>query len=189
MENRIAAIDAMVDNATCVVSASDGAILEIVAKAVQSGASATFYVSRSQAKAINAWYWTPERRKQLGVEDVSPEELHKIEEELGLKDVIAFSNRIPCEKCGHVYGAFEFLQQGIREHGRAGLEAVLGMENTSLIRVNPSEVPVCPNCGENVTDSGGASGERIIGGTPDGPPPGAHWYGGTSAYAGCCRAA
>ncbi|MGW2270570.1 hypothetical protein [Streptomyces yangpuensis] len=175
MENRIAAVDALVDNATCVVSASDAVILEIVAKAVHSGMSATFYVSRSQASAINAWYWRPELRKRLCVEDLSPEELSRIEVELDLKDAIHFANRIPCHKCGHVYGAFEFLQQGLSEHGRAAVEAVLGMKNASLIRVNPSEVPVCPNCGEEVIEP---SQRRPIDG---------HYYGSTGPYGGCCR--
>ncbi|MFG2750033.1 hypothetical protein [Streptomyces xanthophaeus] len=178
MENRIAAVDAIVDNATCVVSASDAAILEIVAKTVQSGVSATFYVSRSQASAINAWYWSSERRKQLGLEEVSPEELLKIEEELGLKDVIHFSNRIPCEKCGHIYGAYEFLQQGLSGHGRAVVEAVMAMKNASLVRVNPSEVPICPNCGENIPPGDSASIRRPID---------IHYYSGPGSYAGCCR--
>lgn len=182
IEQRLKTIDTMVDNGTCVVSADYDAILAMVQEAVNSGKSATFYVSTAMAAAINAWYWTPERKKALGVEDVSPEERYRIEKEFGLKDAILFSNRTPCEKCGNVYGAFEFIQQGLKEHGRGVVEGVLAMKNVALIRVNPPEIAICPNCIERITKGGKLVEGRIVGGTEV-----PHHYGGTSAYAGCCR--
>ncbi|MFE1775324.1 hypothetical protein [Streptomyces sp. NPDC059008] len=178
----MADIDDFIGSGSCVLSASDEAVLEIIKKAVEGGISASFYVSRGMAEAITSWYWTPERIRETGVEEVSTDELRRIEKELGLKDVIHFANRTPCENCGHVYGAFEFIEQGLREHGREMVEATLEMKETALIRVNPSEVSVCPKCNEKITEGALKLGERIIGGTPVG-----HHYGGTSAYAGCCR--
>lgn len=182
MEQRLSAIDSIVDSGTCVISADYETTMSAIKEAVESGKSATFYVSPAMAEAINAWYWTPERKKAFKVEEVSPEEQTKIADAFGLKDAILFSNRSPCEKCGHVYGAFEFIQQGMREHGRAVVEAVLAMRNVALIRVNPSEVAICPNCTERITEGGTLVDDRIIGGTEV-----PHHYGGTRAYAGCCR--
>lgn len=116
---------------------------------VQSGRSATFYVTKPQFDAIMSWYWTPERRKQRNVEQVSPEVQKRIESELGIKGAQFFySNRVTCEKCGYVNGAFEFVQQGIREHGREIVETALTLANACVVRVNPSTVTVCHNCRE-----------------------------------------
>ncbi|GGS69911.1 hypothetical protein [Streptomyces cinerochromogenes] len=146
MERRIASIDEVAASGGTVISADDEAIVEIIKKAVDGGVSASFYVPRGVADTVMAWYWTPERIEALKVEVVSSDELKRIETDLGLKDVIHFANRTPCENCGHVYGAYEFVAQGIRAHGREAVEAVLELKEAVLIRVNPSEVSVCPNC-------------------------------------------
>ncbi|WP_051661179.1 hypothetical protein [Bosea sp. 117] len=182
MQQRLEAAESLVNEGTCVISADYGSILAAVKDAVESGRSATFYVSAETARRINEWYWTPERKKELRVEDISPEEKARIEKELGLRDALVFSNRTPCEKCGNIYGAFEFLQQGLQEHGRSTVEAVMAMRNVALIRVNPTEVAVCPNCSEKITRGGKLVEGRIVGGTEV-----PHYYGGTRAYAGCCR--
>ncbi|WP_310717681.1 hypothetical protein [Streptomyces lydicus] len=181
MERKFATVDEAVSGGDCVIAASDDAMLNLIKGAVEAGISATFYVSRGIAEAVMSWYWTPERIKELGVEVVSPDELSKIEKELGFTDVIHFANRTPCENCGHVYGAFEFVDQGIRAHGREAVASVLAMKTAVLIRVNPSEVSICPNCGQRITRGALKLGERIVGGTEV-----PHHYGGTSAYAGCC---
>jgi hypothetical protein len=65
---------------------------------------------------------------------------------------------------------FEFMQQGLREHDRDWIKAVLGLRNASVIRVNQALDALCTNCNT-----------LIIRG---------HWYGmhdsrGTLIY-GCC---
>jgi len=181
MVRKMADIDDLVGNGSCVLSASDEAVVEIIKKAVEGGISASFYVPQRIADMVSSWYWTAERIRETGVEAVSSNELQRIEKELGLKDVIRFANRTPCENCGHVYGAFEFIEQGLRKHGREVVESVLELEESILIRVNPSETSVCPNCSERITEGGLKVGERIVGGTEV-----PHHYGGGS-YAGCCR--
>ena len=101
----------------------------------------------------------------------SKEEKAKIESELGFKcEGTWFSNRIQCT-CGGVYGMFEFIQQGLREHDRDWIKAVLELKNTSVIRVNPALDAFCPQCHQ-----------AFIHG---------HWYqmkmpNGTLSY-GCCK--
>lgn len=168
MTRRLAGIDSILTEGTCVVSAKDDVIFRIINDAVENGISVTFYVTQQTSAAFSAWYWTAGRREEAGVEDISPEEQARIGKELGLKDLLTFSNRIPCEKCGEVYGAFEFLQQGINEHGRALVDGVMSLTNGALIRVNPTESPICPNCRLRIIDH-------------EVP----HHYGG-GKYAGCC---
>ncbi|MCI4085328.1 hypothetical protein MRQ86_34510 [Streptomyces sp. MMS21 TC-5] len=182
MENKLSRIDDVAVNGDCVVSASRDSVIELVKQAVEGGISASFYVPRTIAEAVLAWYWTAERIREFGVEVVSNEEQRSIEKEFGLEDVIHFANRIECENCGHVYGAFEFVEQGIRTHGKEAVEAVLDLKSAVLIRVDPTEVSICPNCEQRITQGGLKLGERIVGGTEV-----PHYYGGTSAYAGCCR--
>lgn len=100
------------------------------------------------------------------MEPVSKEEKTKIESELGIKETGSlYSNRIRCG-CGGEYGAFEFIQQGIREHGRDMVSSVLEFEETSVIRVNPPTFAICPECNQ-----------RLLQG---------HYYAWLNGY-GCCQ--
>lgn len=150
-------VDAVVEGGACVISAERSSILKIVQETVNSGRSATFYVTLPQFDAINEWYWTAERRSYLKVEQVSDDEKLRIESELGIRNAgFHFSNRITCGNCGSVYGAYEFVQQGMKEHGRETVEAAFALSNAAIVRVNPSTVAVCQSCAQIL---------RIVGGT------------------------
>jgi hypothetical protein len=139
-------IEAVVNSGKAVISADNSIIIAMVQEALRAGRSATFYVSPAQAQAVMRWYWTPWRIKAIGYERVSKEEMAKIESELGLKCVEPmFSNRIQCP-CGGVYGMFEFMQQGLREHDRDWIKAVMELKNTSVLRINPTLDAFCPQC-------------------------------------------
>jgi hypothetical protein len=156
MRSSLDHFDAAVEHGGSVLSAEGSVVLSMVKEATQSGYAATFYVTKSQFDAIVNWYWTPERRKSLKVEPVSIEERQRIESELGVKDSgFHYSNRITCDKCGSHYGAFEFVLQGIREHGREIVEAALTLSNAGIIRVNSANVAVCQTC--RAPFSGGTS--------------------------------
>ena len=165
-------IDAVVNGGKAVVSADNSIIIAMVQEALKHGRSATFYVSPEQGQAVMRWYWTPGRIKEIGMEAVSNEEKAKIESELGFKCAgYWFSNRIQCPNCGSVYGMFEFMQQGLREHDRDWVKAVLDLQNTAVLRVNPALDAFCPKC------------KQIL--------PTGHWYemrmpNGTLSY-GCCK--
>lgn len=142
----LASIEAIIQDGKAVISADNSTIVEAVKDAVRYGRVATFYLSHYQAQMVNRLYWTPERIKQFGMEPVPQEEKERIQRELGVRDTgHLYSNRVECE-CGETYGAFEFLAQGIREHGREMVGAVLDFENTSVIRINPPAVAICTNC-------------------------------------------
>jgi hypothetical protein len=142
----LAHIEAVAESGKATISADDTSIVAIVKETIRSGRSVSFYLTPGQADAVRAWYWTPERVKASGIKVVSSDEKAKIESELGIENMVSFRcTRIQCE-CGHIYGAFEFLQQGIREHGVDAVRAVLSLKNLTFLRANPSLVMVCPNC-------------------------------------------
>jgi hypothetical protein len=145
-ENIFDAIDTIVGNGKAVISSEPSSIIRMVQETLVSGKSATFYISPSEARAVRRWFFTPRRFAALGMNLVSREEIAKITSELGVRDMGWFwSNRAQCPN-GHTYGAFEFMQQGIREHGRDWLGAVLELKNASVVRVNPSGDSICPIC-------------------------------------------
>lgn len=164
-------VEAAVDGGKTVVSADHGIVVAMIQEAVRSGRTATFYVSRSQAQAVMRWYWTPARIDEIGYELVSQQERDRIESELGITCAGSwFSNRVDCSACGASSGMFEFMQQGLREHDRDWIKAVLGLKNASVIRINQALDALCAKCNT-----------LIIRG---------HWYGmydgrGTLIY-GCC---
>ncbi|HBP89088.1 MAG TPA: hypothetical protein PKK23_13975 [Nitrospirales bacterium] len=169
-ESMFLSIEAAVKGGKAVVSADDSIIIAMMQEALKHGRSATFYVSPAQAQAVMRVYWTPRRAKEIGYESVSKEERARIESELGVKDMGPwFSNRIQCP-CGGVYGAFEFIEQGLRHHGKDWVGAVVELKNAAVLRINPAQDAFCPVC------------RQIL--------PTGHWYGmyapdGTLIY-GCC---
>jgi hypothetical protein len=149
-------INAAVEAGGCNISADKQTILALVQDAVMSGKSATFYMPKTFADEVFTWYWTEERAADRGLETLTLEELAKIKSELGITlSEDSRSNRIPCPNCGHLYGGFEFIQQGLREHGRETVETAMALPNTSVVRVNPRAIAVCPNCDTAVAGSNG----------------------------------
>jgi uncharacterized protein YlaI len=166
----ISSIVALVKQGRTVISGEDSMIVDAVLRATEEKRIATFYVKRALKDEIMRRYWTPERVKESAIKPVSEEETKRIKAELSI-DVNGYSNRIDCPRCGHGYGMYEFLKQGIEEHGREIVEAVFSLKDIAVIRVNPVHTPVCPKCNLRITIVGDA---RING----------HWY--EHAQYGCC---
>ncbi|WP_017240481.1 hypothetical protein [Streptomyces sp. SS] len=159
-------VGAVVGSGRAVISADDSTVVAAVQDTLRDGRSATFYLTPEQAAAVKSWYWTPKRVAERGLEPVSNEELQRIGTELRVEDMgHSYSNRVVCE-CGAVYGAFEFVQQGIAEHGKDQVDAVFDLEGVYVLRVNPVNSAVCPACTRRI----------LVG----------HEYDMTNRY-GCCR--
>ena len=143
----LSSIEAAVNGGKAVVSADSSIIVAMMQEALTLGRSATFYVSPEQGDAVMRWYWTPGRIKEWGMEVVSDNEKAKIESELGFRCAGTWSsNRIKCPRCESVYGMFEFMQQGLREHDKDWIKAVLELKNTGVLRVNSDLDAFCQQC-------------------------------------------
>ncbi|MFC9774485.1 hypothetical protein [Paenibacillus chitinolyticus] len=139
-------IESVVSGGKAVMVAEDGIVVAAVQEAIMSGRSATFYLTRAQFTAVNSWYWTPQMIKGTGLEPVSAEEKDRIQSELGIEETkLSYSNRIQCQ-CGRMYGAFEFMQQGMKEHGREAVQSIFKLKEVTVLRVNPRQEAVCPDC-------------------------------------------
>jgi len=89
-ETSLHRIDELVKSGKLVVSGDDETMVDIVKAAILNDVSASFYLTREQADAVKAWYWTPERIKLTGLEPISREEEHRIKTELGVKNIHNF---------------------------------------------------------------------------------------------------
>jgi hypothetical protein len=160
-------IDSVVGNGKAVITAGDKEVLEIVKEVILRDASASFYLTEAQAAEVNDWYWTPERVELTGIKLISKEEDDRIRAELGIINLKNFRYApLTCE-CGHEYGAFDFLKQGVEQHGLDAVNAVFALENSTFFQVNPNLVPVCPDCNRTLLRAGGG------------------WYN-CDGYGGCC---
>lgn len=177
-ESFVSSIEPLVDAGKAVVTADNSSIVAMMLHTLSTGRSATFYVPPEQARAVMRLYWSPWRVKGIGMERVSEEERSRIESELGVKDMgPMFSNRLECS-CGGVYGAYEFVEQGLKEHGKDWIGAIVELKNTAVLRINPTQDAFCPRCGlvlisthwyEMYTDSGKLLYGCCRGEIPDGP--------------------
>jgi hypothetical protein len=158
-------IDTVVASGKAVMNGDDRDIVDIVKEAIKTDKSASFYLTRAQANAIREWYWTPERIQLTGIEPISAEENERIRTELGINVTNFRYAPLQCE-CGHQYGAFDFLEQGVRQHGLTMVNSVFELKNSTFFQVNPSFVPVCPTCNRMIRQGGG-------------------WYD-CDGYGGCC---
>ena len=146
----VSSIEALVNAGKAVVSADNSIMIAMMQEAIRAGRTEmTFFVSPEQATAVMQWYLTPGRIKQMDVELVSKEERAKIKSALGVNIPAAASSRGKCSN-GHVYGLFEFIQQGIREHGRDFVLATMELKNTAVLRINPVQNLICPKCNERL---------------------------------------
>jgi hypothetical protein len=142
----LAQIESVVAGGMAVMAGEDTVVVAAVKDTINSGRSINFYLSQAQAGAVKSWYWTPERVRNSGLEPISAEEKSKIESTLGIRNIKYFCfSRVTCE-CGKVYGAFEFLRQGIREHGVDMVNALFALQGVAVLRVNPVFTPICPSC-------------------------------------------
>ena len=90
-------------------------------------------------------HWTPDRIKKRGITPISEEERARIKSAFSI-DVDGYFNSVKCPRCGHEYGVYEFIQQGVEEHGIEAVKAVFSAIDVSIVRVNPKQVAVCVNC-------------------------------------------
>lgn len=141
----ISSIVTVVKQGKAVISGEDSVTVAAIMAAINENSVATFYVTPACQATIMEQYWTPERLEKAELKVISDEEIKRIKRDLSI-DVSGFFNDRKCPNCGHGYGMYEFLQQGIEEHGRKMVEGILSLKDVAVIRVNPVHNPVCRNC-------------------------------------------
>jgi hypothetical protein len=144
-ESLLKSIEEVVNAGKTVISADKSVVVSIIQEALSKGQTVTFFAPPDQAQAVMRLYWSPRRIKEIGLERIPDEERARIESELGVPGPAGFSNYVQCS-CGGVYGEFEFMEQGIREHGKDWVKGILELKNTATLRINPGQDAICPKC-------------------------------------------
>lgn len=139
------AIEALVDQGKSVVSSDDASAVELALDTVRRGRTATLYVSKPVLQAILSRYWTPKRVDFAGLRPIPADETARIKEDFDL-DVDGYANSLECPRCHSHYSTYEFIQQGIKEHGEKAVKATFSFSG-GVFQANPRQVPVCQRCG------------------------------------------
>jgi hypothetical protein len=104
------AIDALVAQGKTVFSAEDSAVIELALKAIEDGKTATFYLKDVLfAEIIRRRNHTSD----VALEPLSLEEVARIKADFYV-ECDGYSSKETCPRCKSVYGAYEFIQQGIK---------------------------------------------------------------------------
>jgi hypothetical protein len=139
------AIETLVHQGKTVVSSEDSAMIEWVTKTIAEGRTATLYCKPTVFEAIIKSYWTPKHVEIAGLKPISLEQAARVKSDLNIK-VDGYANSLDCPRCGHVYSTYEFIQQGIEEHGEEHVRAAFSLKGAAILQINPVQDIICRNC-------------------------------------------
>jgi hypothetical protein len=139
------AIEDLIHQGKSVVSSDDVSTIEWALNATREGRTATLFVGKHVLQEILKQYWTPKRVEFAGLKPISAEQVAKIKSDFNI-DIDGYANSLTCPRCEHQYSTYEFIQQGIREHGEDFVKSTFSFKG-GVFQINPKQVPVCQNCG------------------------------------------
>jgi hypothetical protein len=145
MEVNFSAIEGLVHQGKSVVSSDDASTIEWALNAIREGRTATLYVSKPILQAILKRYWTPKRVEFAGLRPIPADEVAKIKADFNI-EMDGYANSMKCPRCGHHYSTYEFIQQGIKQHGEEVVRSTFSFKG-GVFQINPNQVPVCQKCG------------------------------------------
>lgn len=141
------AIETLVKQGKSIISAEDSAVIELAMKTIEEGKTATFYLKEVLfAEIIKKRYRTSERARAANLQPLSLEEAARIKADFNI-ELDGYSSKETCPRCESVYGTYEFIQQGIKEHGEEAVRAVFSLKNVSVLRIHPRQDIICQTCG------------------------------------------
>lgn len=143
--NNFGAIETLVHQGKAVVSSEDSAIIGWAKKTIAEGRTATLYLKPAVFEAIRRWYWTPRRVEIAGLKPISAEQAARIKSDFKV-EVDGNANSLVCPRCEHVYSTYEFIQQGVEEHGEELVRAVFSLKRVAVLQINPVQETICRNC-------------------------------------------
>lgn len=146
-------IETLVHQGKNVVSSEDSALIEWAIKMITEGSTATLYLKPNVFEAIRRWYWTPERIKLVGLEPISAEQAAKVKSDFNI-EVDGYANSLDCPRCGHPYSTYEFIQQGLEEHGEEFVRAAFSLTRVAILEINPVQNTICRNCHLHILSAG-----------------------------------
>jgi hypothetical protein len=137
-------IETLVRQGKSVVSSDDASTIEWALNAIREGRIATLYVSKPVLQAILKRYWTPKRIEFAKLKPISAEQAARVKSDFNI-EIDGYANTLECPRCGHPYSTYEFIQQGIQEHGEELVRSAFSFKG-GIFQINPNQVPLCPSC-------------------------------------------
>jgi hypothetical protein len=147
------AIETIVHQGKAVVSSEDSATIEWAVKTVREGRTATLYLKPILYEAIRRRYWTPERVETAKLKPISAELAARVKSDFKI-EIDGHANSLDCPRCGHVYSTYEFIQQGIEEHGEEHVRAAFSLKRVAIVQINPVQDIICRNCRSHILVAG-----------------------------------
>lgn len=145
-------VDALVQQGKTVISGEDSAIIALAMKALEEGITATFYLKNSLfTEVLRRWYLTAEHGKAGDLHLISAEEAVRINEDFHIEITDGFSSRVTCPRCESVYSTYQFIQQGIKEHGEEPVRATFSLKEASVLQSHPRQRIICQSCNLDLT--------------------------------------
>ena len=133
-----------------IISADDSTVIELVMLAITEKKTATFYLKPLLMTEIRKRYQQLESTPVVDLQPISREEATRIKSDFDIA-VDGWASVETCPRCESVYGTYEFIQQGIKEHGEAIVRAVFSLEGVAVLQVHPRQNTCCQSCGLNLT--------------------------------------
>lgn len=148
------AAKALVKHGKAVISAEDSIVVELALKLIEEGRTATLYLKDDVFRdVLQRRYATQEGAAKLNLEPIATEEATQIKDSFGL-ELDGWSSKETCPRCESVYGTYQFIQQGIKEHGEAAVRAVFSLDGVSVLQTHPRQNTICQTCGLDLTARG-----------------------------------
>jgi hypothetical protein len=139
------AIQTLVHQGKTVVSSEDSAVFKWATERIAAGDNLTLYLKPTVFEAIRRWYWTPHRIRLVGLQPVSAELNERVRSDFGI-DIDGHANSLDCPRCGDSYSTYEFIQQGIEEHGEKMVRRTFSLERAAVLQINPVQNIICRTC-------------------------------------------
>ncbi|MEO5980126.1 MAG: hypothetical protein ABIS36_24340 [Chryseolinea sp.] len=141
-------IETLLNQGKTVISAEDSAIIELALKITEEGKTATFYLKDTLfTEVIRRRVATSDGAAATGdLEPLSSEEAARIKADFEI-ELDGASTKEICPRCKSIYGTYEFIQQGVKEHGKDAVKAVFSLKGVSVLQIHPRQNTTCQTCG------------------------------------------
>jgi hypothetical protein len=142
----LAPIQELLAQGKAVISGEDSVIIDLAMNALEKGHTATFYLKDSLFnEIIQRRTRATESDEAIDLEPISTEEAARIKADFGI-ELDGCSSKETCPRCKSIYGTYEFIQQGMKEHGKDAVKAVFALKGVSVLQIHPRQNIICQTC-------------------------------------------
>jgi len=139
-------IQDLVKQGKSVITADDSTTIDMVLNAIAERKTATFYLKPLVFSEIWKRHWTLERASKASLKAIDTAEAARIKSDFKI-ELDGWSSVETCPRCQASYGTYQFIQQGIKEHGEDAVRAVFSLEDVGILQVHPRQNTRCQGCG------------------------------------------